>query len=410
MRFWRDAIDTVQSARCPNGSRGTLVTEAGRYGPHTQRRPARAPPRETPPRIQKLWRALVTASVAMAVRQGATVGPALYPLRFGPIYEYRPWGGRQLSGLLAEPLPGDGPIGEAWVLSDRQDYQSRVSDGPFSGWALSELLERFPEQMLGEVPFRPGRFPLLLKFLDARDLLSVQVHPADRQAQYLPAGDTGKTEAWVVLEAGPNSVVYAGLRPGTTKESLQRAVDDGEVAGQLASFTPKSGDAVLLTAGTVHALGASVVFEISENSDVTFRLYDWDHVDAKTGKPRALQVEQAIACTDFAQVALGPLVPVVEANAPALRERLFDSEHFRLWRITGQTPFTVGAAGAPRLVVCTEGEGVVEHGAGRYHLGRGDVMFIPAAVGSCKFHPGNPVSLLEVALPEPAAKMRLGAR
>ena len=222
-----------------------------------------------------------------------------------------------MSGVLGEPLPGDGPIGEAWALSDRQDHQSRVSDGPFSGWAFSELLARFPEQMLGEVPLRPRRFPLLLKFLDTRDLLSVQAHPTDRETKYLPAGDTGKTEAWVVLEAGPQSIVYAGLRPGTTRESLQRAVDDGEVAGHLASFTPEPGDAVFITGGTVHAVGGSVVFEISQNSDVTFRLYDWDHIDAKTGRHRALQVERAIACTDFAQVPLGPVVPVVEATTPA---------------------------------------------------------------------------------------------
>jgi mannose-6-phosphate isomerase len=349
--------------------------------------------------------------VAMTVPQAATADRvALCPLRFGPIYEYRPWGGRALSGVLAEALPGDGPIGEAWVLSDRPGYQSRVSDGPFGGWALGELLERFPEQMLGEAPRRPGRFPLLLKFLDTRELLSVQVHPADSHTKYLPDGDTGKTEAWVVLEAGPDSVVYAGLQPGTTKASLQRAVDDGEVAGHLASFTPKPGDAVLLTAGTVHSLGGSVVFEISENSDVTFRLYDWDHVDAETGQRRTLQVDQAIACTDFAQVALSPVVPVVEAITPVLRERLFDCEHFRLWRISGQLPFTVGATGVPRLLVCTEGEGHVEHREGAYRLGRGGVMFIPAAVGSCSFHPDSSVSLFEVAIPELGPKMRSGPK
>jgi mannose-6-phosphate isomerase len=334
----------------------------------------------------------------------------LYPLRFEPIYEYRPWGGRNLGGVLAEPLPGDGPIGEAWVLSDRQDHQSRVSDGPFGGWAFSELLARFPEQMLGKVPLRAGRFPLLLKFLDTSELLSVQVHPTDRQTEYLPAGDTGKTEAWVVLEAGAQSIVYAGLRPGTTKESLQRAVDDGEVVAHLASFTPKPGDAVLLTAGTVHAVGGSVVFEISQNSDVTFRLYDWDHRDATTGQHRALQVEQAIDCTNFAQGALSPVVPVMETTTPALRERLFDCEHFRLWRISGQLPFAVGAAGVPRLLVCTEGEGCVEHGEGTYNLARGDVMFLPAALGSCSFHPGGPVRLFEVAIPGLAPTMRSGPR
>jgi mannose-6-phosphate isomerase len=329
---------------------------------------------------------------------GAQVG--LFPLRFDPIYEYRPWGGRNLGRVLSEPLPGDGPIGEAWVLSDRQDHQSRVSEGPFSGWAFNELLARFPEQMLGEVPLRAGRFPLLLKFLDTRDLLSVQVHPTDRQTKYLPPGDSGKTEAWVVLEAGPQSIVYAGLRPGTTRESLQRAVDDGEVAGHLASFTPEPGDAVFITAGTVHAVGGSVVFEISQNSDVTFRLYDWGHIDANTGRHRELQVDQAIDCTDFAQAALGPVAPVVEATTPALRERLFDCEHFRLWRISGQSPFTVGAAGVPRLLVCIEGEGRVEYGHGGYNFARGGLMFLPAALDPCLFRPTGPVRLLEVALPE----------
>ncbi|MGP8207310.1 MAG: type I phosphomannose isomerase catalytic subunit [Acidimicrobiales bacterium] len=135
------------------------------------------------------------------MRQLATDHVALYPLRFEPIYEYRPWGGRQLAGLLTQPLPDDGPIGEAWVLSDRPDYQSRVADGPLQGQTISQLLEQFPQHMLGPVGPWTRRFPLLLKFLDARELLSVQVHPADGQTAYLPDGDTSKTEAWGVLEA-----------------------------------------------------------------------------------------------------------------------------------------------------------------------------------------------------------------
>ena len=211
----------------------------------------------------------------------------LYPLQFEPIYEYRPWGGRELAGLLTKPLPGDGPIGEAWVLSDRQDHQSRVADGPLEGRAIGQLLEQFPQQMMGALAPRPGRFPLLLKFLDARDLLSVQVHPSDLQTGYLPAGDTGKTEAWVVLEAGAGSRVYAGLRPGTSAGSLRAAVSNGALFDYLACFTPKPGDSIFLPAGTVHAVGGgAVVFEVSENSDVTFRLYDWDHVDAETGQRR----------------------------------------------------------------------------------------------------------------------------
>ena len=139
----------------------------------------------------------------------------LYPLRFEPLYEYRPWGGRQLAGLLTKPLSGDGPIGEAWVLSDRQDHQSRVADGPLKGSRPRPIAGQVPPAHDGGAGPRPGRFPLLLKFLDARELLSVQVHPSDHQTAYLPAGDTGKTEAWVVLEAGQGaaSMPVSGQAP-----------------------------------------------------------------------------------------------------------------------------------------------------------------------------------------------------
>jgi hypothetical protein len=177
------------------------------------------------------------------------------------------------------------------------------------------LLEQFPEQLMGKLAGRFRRFPLLLKFLDAREMLSVQVHPSDAHTDLLPPGETGKTEAWVVLEAGPKSRIYAGLKPGTTADDLRRALANGTVADHLACFTPKAGDGVFIPAGTVHSLGGGVVvFEVQQNSDVTFRLYDWNHVDAKTGQPRPLQVDQALACIDFAQVRAVLVTPVVEGR------------------------------------------------------------------------------------------------
>jgi mannose-6-phosphate isomerase len=258
----------------------------------------------------------------------ATCEVLLYLLRFEPIYQYRLWGGRRLADLLNAPLPGDGPIGEAWLLSDRDDHQSRVANGPLKGRTIAQLLEQFPEQMLGNLAGRFGRFPLLLKFLDVRKMLSVQVHPTDANTDLLPAGETPKTEAWVVLEAGTESRIYAGLKPGTTAASLRHALTNGTVADQLASLTPKPADAIFLRAGTVHSLGGGVVvFEIQQNSDVTFRLYDWNHVDPNTGKPRALQVEKAMACVDFSEGPVGRVTPVVETKTPVERERLFDCEH-----------------------------------------------------------------------------------
>jgi mannose-6-phosphate isomerase len=324
-----------------------------------------------------------------------------YPLRFEPIYQYRLWGGRRLTHVLTAPLPGDGPIGEAWVLSDRDDHASQVANGPLKGRTLGQLLGQFPEQLLGKLAERFRRFPLLLKFLDAREMLSVQVHPSDADPNLLPAGEAGKTEAWVVLEAGPRSRIYAGLKPRTTAADLRQALTNGSVANCLVCVTAKPGDGVFIPAGTVHALGGDVVvFEVQQNSDVTFRLYDWDHVDVKTGQPRALQVDQALACIDFAEGAAGLVTPVVEATKPVGRERLFDCEHFRLWRLRGQLPFTVGAAGVPRVLVCIEGTGQVEHRGATYAVGKGDVMLLPAAVGACPFRPRSAVTLLEIALPE----------
>ncbi len=325
----------------------------------------------------------------------------LYPLRFEPLYEYRLWGGRRLAGVLTAPLPGTGPIGEAWVLSDRDDHPSRVADGPLKGRTIAQLLEQFPEEAMGRLAGRFRRFPLLLKFLDAREMLSVQVHPADTHTDLLPAGETGKTEAWVVLEAGPESRIYAGLKPGTTADDLRRGLANGTVADRLACFTPKPGDGVFIPAGTVHALGGGVVvFEVQENSDVTFRLYDWNHVDAKTGKPRALQVDQALACIDFGECAGGLAPPVVEATEPVERERLFDCDHFRLSRLRGQSPFTVGASGVPRVLVCIAGSGLVEHGGATYAIGKGDVFLLPAVVGACTFQPRGRVNVLEIEVPE----------
>jgi mannose-6-phosphate isomerase len=324
----------------------------------------------------------------------------LYPLRFEPIYQYRPWGGRRLAGLITELLPS-GPIGEVWLLSDRDDHASQVAEGPLKGQTIGQLLKQFPEQMLGKLAHRFQRFPLLLKFLDAREMLSVQVHPTKANTHLSPAGETAKSEAWVVLEAGAQSRIYAGLKAGTTAANLRRAIANGTVAEQLSCFTPKPGDSVFLQAGTVHSLGGDVVvFEIQENSDVTFRLYDWGHVDAKTGKPRELQVDQAMDCIDFAEGPVGRVTPVLESATPVKREQLFDCEYFQLWRIGGVSPFSVGAMGLPRVLVCIEGGGEIEQGYATYALGNGDVLFLPAVVGPCTFWPRGAVNLLEIALPE----------
>jgi mannose-6-phosphate isomerase len=324
----------------------------------------------------------------------------LYPLRFDPICQYRIWGGRRLADWLHAPLPGDGPIGEAWVLSDRDDHPSLVAEGPLKGYTIAQLMDRSPEQMLGKLAERFQRFPLLLKFLDVDKMLSVQVHPPDSKADLVPNGEMGKTEAWVVLDAKPGSRVYAGLKPGTTAEDLH-ALSKESVNDHLASFEPQRGQGVLVEAGVVHALGDGiVVLEIQENSDVTFRLYDWDHIDTRTGRPRPLQIDQALACVDFDQGAIEPVVPVIEAAQPALRERLFDNAHFQAWRVQSAAPVIVGATDAPRVLVCVDGVGTIDHDGAEFRMELGAVILLPAAVGPCRFRPEGSVTLLDIAVPD----------
>jgi mannose-6-phosphate isomerase len=216
---------------------------------------------------------------------------------------------------------------------------------------------------MGKLAGRFQRFPLLLKFLDAHKMLSVQVHPGYAGARPPAADGTAKTEAWVVLESGKESRIYAGVKPHTTADILRQSVTNGTLADHLVSITPKPGDGIFIPAGTVHSLGGDVVvFEVQQNSDTTFRLYDWGHVDPKTGMPRKLEVEKALACVDFVDGTAGLVTPVVGGEAPVTRERLFDCDAFQLWRRQGDLPFTVGAVDVPRVLVCIEGKGQIEHG------------------------------------------------
>ena len=328
----------------------------------------------------------------------------LYPLKFDPIYQYRIWGGRRLSNLLAKPLPPDDPIGEAWILSDRDDHPSKVINGALQGQTINQLIEHSAAGLLGPLAGKFKRFPLLLKFLDCQKVLSVQVHPADQLKNYIPKGENGKTEAWVVLETGKDALIYAGLKPGTTEENIRTDLDTHHVGDDLASFKPSTGDAVLIKAGTVHTLNDVVVFEVQENSDVTYRLYDWDRIDEKTGKPRDLQVEEAIACIDFSKTAIKPSTPVkIDEGLDeghALCEKLLSDEHFKVWRLSSELPFMVGKVNTPRILVGVEGHGEIEHHGDLYPFAKGEVILLPASVGSCPFVPKQKVVLLEVALPD----------
>ncbi|MGL6094917.1 MAG: type I phosphomannose isomerase catalytic subunit [Fimbriiglobus sp.] len=317
----------------------------------------------------------------------------LYPLRFDPIFKSMLWGGRRLPGFLRQPAPGPDPVAEAWVLSDVDGSPSRVANGPLAGTTLRELIAADPHGVLGSAAGTTSRFPLLLKFIDARQELSVQVHPNDEQARAKTPGASGKTEAWVILDANPaTSRIYAGFRDGVGESDFRSALETKTTPHTLHSFTPTPGDCVFLPANTVHAIGADILlFEVQQTSDITYRLYDWDRTDAKTGKPRELHVDDGLACSDFASGPCRPVTPVPGGD----RERLVACDYFTLHRVSTDTPVTLGAVGACRAVVLTAGRGTL----GGMPLEAGDVVLLPAAVGGGGLTPAGPTTVLECGIP-----------
>lgn len=318
---------------------------------------------------------------------------ALYPLRFEPIFKSALWGGRRLADLLPG-APADGPLAEAWLLSDVGDNVSRVADGPLRGVALRELMRERRNDLLGPEFAHHDPFPLLLKFIDARLPLSVQVHPDDATAQRLGAGPRGKTEAWVVVRAEPDSRIWAGLKLGVGRSKFEAALRAGTVEECLHSFAPKPDDCVFLPAGTVHAIGAGlVVFEVQQTSDITYRLHDWGRVDVRTGRPRELHVGAGLASTDFAH---GPVQPIPAPAGPTDGTAiLVQSRYFHLSRSMHAGPFAVGSHERFTVLVGIEGSAAVRQADERFLIRPGVVLLLPASAGACECVPDGRVTLLQ---------------
>lgn len=213
----------------------------------------------------------------------------------------RLWGGDRLRGTLGMAAPDDRPIGEAWLVADHASHESEVRNGAWAGLSLHALVQQHPDYLLGSVaqPTIHGRFPLLLKVLDAAQPLSVQVHPDDDAAQALGEPDVGKTEMWHVVESDSGSTLICGLDPALDREGFLRAAREGTIASHMRTFPAPPGTTAFVPAGTVHAIGAGILLaEIQQNSDLTYRIHDWDRVDA-AGRPRELHLEQAARVTHF---------------------------------------------------------------------------------------------------------------
>jgi mannose-6-phosphate isomerase len=206
----------------------------------------------------------------------------------------------------------------------------------------------------------------------------------------------------VILDVCLNtSRIYAGLNNGVTPEQFRSALRDKSTPALLHSFTPQPGDCVFLNAGTVHAIGANVLlFEVQQTSDITYRLYDWDRTDAKTGQPRQLHIEEGLACSDFSRGPCPPVHPKSTYDAGVHEETLVNCRYFTLQRRTSPVPFRVGLSNECRVVVCISGTGELESHGQRYPISRGDAILLPAELGQCQCIPGGEIVVLECGMPQ----------
>jgi mannose-6-phosphate isomerase len=271
-------------------------------------------------------------------------------LDFKPLYQERVWGGRALETFLGRKLPGTMPIGESWELVDRPEAQSVVVGGPWAGRTLRDVMSAHTEEIMGPGWPQDRPFPILVKWLDCRDRLSVQVHPPASIAKKL--GGEPKTENWYFALTEAGAAVYAGLRPGVTRAGFEQAIAAGTVDQCLERFGVRAGDSLLIHSGTMHAIDAgNVLLEIQQNSDTTYRAYDWGRVGLD-GKPRALHLRESLDCLE---ANTGPAPQIIRSgNGP---EVLAQCPEFTLRRVRlaagGRLEFN--ARQQPRIMSVVEG-------------------------------------------------------
>jgi mannose-6-phosphate isomerase len=308
------------------------------------------------------------------------------PLAFEPIFIERMWGGRRLESEFHKKLPPQKRIGESWEIVDRSEAQSVVTGGPLGGRTLHELWTQHRQEIFGEVPETP-RFPLLIKILDAQKKLSLQVHPPGNVASRL--GGEPKSEFWYVAAADPDAELFLGFRHAITRDSFEQRLREGTVIDHVHRIAVQAGDAVFLPAGRVHAIGSgNLLIEIQQNSDTTYRAFDWNRTDPATGTKRDLHVEQAIQCIDFEDVQ----PHLIQSKGDLLiSDRSFEIRKWKLDKAREAAPL-----GQFAIVCCLTGN----LSCAKASLKPGEIFLIPAHLEDRHLKPLAPdTSLLRVTIP-----------
>jgi mannose-6-phosphate isomerase len=337
---------------------------------------------------------------------------SLYPLKFKPRFVEKMWGGRKIESVLGKALPTQKPVGESWELYDfppgvvegSSDWVSaEIANGPLAGRTLHAIVGEFGRELVGDVPLvGGGQFPILIKFLDAREDLSVQVHPDQDYANTHPGAHL-KSEAWYILQNDENARLLKGLTRGTTREIFQQAIADGAVEKHIQSIPVKAGQCFYLPSGTIHALGAGILAaEVQTPSDTTFRVYDFNRVDPSTGKLRKLHVDEALACIDFSGRPVEDQKRSHIAGLHTTVSRLVTSPYFKIERVR----FTEGVEepvpyDEPVVWIMLEGQAQVKVEGLKepVSFGRGDTVLLPAVMKNPVLKTMTDCAWLEVTFP-----------
>lgn len=285
--------------------------------------------------------------------------------------------------LYQKPLPPSKSIGESWEITDRPEGVSVIANGSLAGKNLRWLMDHYPLELLGSKYQSPSRFPLLIKILDAQKVLSLQVHPPAQIARQL--GGEPKTEMWYITQASPSAELFAGLKTGVTKPEFEKRLQDGSVADCFHRIPIRAGDSMFLPSGRVHAIGAgNVIFEIQQNSDTTYRVFDWNRLDDQ-GKPRDLHIPQSLASIDFSDFEPAPLPADPSASQRLLTSNpLFTVEELHL---TEQSLSLI--PGLMVILGIISGHLHVQSPIETLHLFPGSFVLIPAAATSVSIRSHN---------------------
>lgn len=295
-------------------------------------------------------------------------------LKFNPILKPLPWGGRRLESLLNKILPDDKPYGESWEIVDLPSDQSVVNEGSLKGMTLGSIIKKNERELLGNARLLDGHFPLLFKFIDANNTLSVQVHPDEESCKKIGGGARPKTEAWYILHAEPGAKLYLGLKRGVTKKSFEESLRSGTVADLLEERKVKLGDFIFIPAGLIHAIGKGIVLaEIQQSSATTYRVFDWNRVGLD-GKPRELHIDEALLSINFDQSdSMSSSKPVSEREGVSCKYFSFE----KVLLNSGEGAHFRG--GSPRIISCINGEGVLNIDSfPQSPLTKGESFLIPA--------------------------------